>query len=765
MVTLWIGDFRTIQLQNAYKAAQQTAEYHYITEDRAEYSWFINGAIPQLPSMSLERANIIVMLGFVDCVYSCVWSSFKANTLAEKYAKEINSLVEEYPNFNIYACTVPPIDGDYPFVEGGTELITKSKLTEKIKLFNKALKTKCTATVIDCYDYLIATSFTTRDGVRYVPDTCTTLHNYIKASIKSNASASFLPRLEAPNQEVDSFLYWTPSTAGGASRFTTVQNGSVLPSCTAYAWGRFYEIIGEEPKLSTKLAKDWWSYKDGYQRGQEPRVGAIACWASDSNGYVAVVEQVKDDGSIITSESDWNTSDSTDIWRLRDRVKGDGNWGLDSGTFQGFIYCPFTTGVAKDAIWAENKYNSNKETMKPNAQYIYSYLSARGWTVNAVAGLLGNLQVESGMSPAIWESLVKGSNTDGTLNMTAINAYYKSNNRYPGFGLVQWTPYSKFTDWCATNSLDYLDIDSQLKRIDYEVKNGGQWQSRPSKGYDLTFDEFISSTRSASWLAEAFAFCYERPASSTGTAEEQANLRAVRGANGDYWYNYLSSLSIEVNDTAPKINSFKIDKYSGTEATISFLPKNCNTAEYLLLKGKTKVKSGTLSIKSGYKVINLNGLAPNTEYTLKVEAKNEDGEAVLRELSFTTEQDLPSSATKVELSVDRDKSVANSRFTLKITKPGYLGYWKANSGYDIQLIVNNKVVKTIIEKNATKDVYLSNFTLKDKFNYTAGLGDNIQVGVRVWVKDSSDTKIYDNTVKTTASVYLLNKPIKLYITK
>lgn len=773
MVTLWVGDFRTRQLQNVYKAAQQTAEYHYIIEDQAEYSWFINGAIPQLQSLALEEANLVIMLGFIDCVYSCVWSSFKITKIAEQYAKAINELAEEHSYFNVYVCAVNPIDGDYPLAAGDYELLTEKELTEKIKLFNKTLKSKCSATFIDSYSYLADTSFTTRDGIRYTPDTCTTLHNYIKTCFGSNTSTYFLPRLQAPDPDVDSFLYWTPEkvtgdVVEGASPFPTIQNNSVLPSCTAYAWGRFYEIIGEEPKLSTRPAKEWWSYKDGYQRGTEPRVGAIACWTNASSGYVAVVEQVKDDGSVITSESDWSTTSTTDIWRLQERVKGtDGNWGQDDYTFQGFIYCPFTDGVTKEAIWAENQYNSNKETMKPNAQYIYKYLGVRGWTLNAVAGLLGNLQVESGMSPAIWESTIKGSNADGTLNMAVINAYYVANERYPGFGLVQWTPYSKFTDWCKTNGLDYLDMDSQLQRIDYEVKNGYQWQSRPSKGYDLTFNEFISSTRSAAWLAEAFAFCYERPASSSGTTEEQANLRAVRGANGTYWYNYLSSLSLSIDSNILKISSFKIDKCMATEATVSFIATNCKTVKYSVLQGETSVKSQTISIKEGYKAINIKGLTPNTDYTVKLEAQNEEGDTVLRELAFITKQENPSSVSKIEFSVEKDKPLtANSLFTLKIDKPDGLGYWKNTSGYDIQLIVNNKVVKTVTENNAAKDINWSNFTLKDKFNYTAILGDNIQVGVRVWVKDSSGTKIYDSDkAKMSKAICLISKSIKLYINK
>ena len=769
MVTLWIGDFRTKQLQSVYQAAQQTAEYHYLIEDQAEYSWFINGALPQLQSLTLEKANLVIMLGFIDCVYSCAWATFKINKIAEQYAEAINELIAEQSFLNVYVCAVNPIDGDYPLFTGDSDLLAKKDLTEKIKSFNKTLKSKCKAVYIDSYNYLVNTSFTTQDGIRYMPDTCTALHNYIKASFSLSTAAEFLPRLQAPDPEVDSFLYWTPKKVTGdviegASPFPIIQDNSVLPSGTAYAWGRFYEITGEEPKLSTKSAKEWWSYQDGYPRGQEPRVGAIACWTNTEDGYVAIVEQVKDDGSIITSESGWDVTGNTDIWRLQNRTKGTGNWGLADYTFQGFIYCPFTTGVAKEAVIAENRHLTQEE-MKVNAQYVYKYLSAKGWTINAVAGLLGNVQVESKISPAVWQNFVSGTGTlqaDGTrtvntalLGSTAI-----------GLGLVQWTPYTKLTEWCANRKIDYIDIDSQLQRIDYEVKQGYQWQSRASKGYSLTFDEFISSTRDAYWLAAAFAFCYERPASSSGSTTQQNALRAERGANGEYWYNYLSSLSIEVDDNTPKISSFRVDKCMTTEATVSFLASNCKTAKYSVLKGSTTIKNQTISLKDSYKVINLKNLEPNTKYTVKVEAQNKDGDVVLRELLFTTESDCPSSAKKIEFSLDKSNSFINSQFTLKITKPDYIGYKVVSSGYDIQLIVNNSVVKTIIESNAAKDVHLSNFTLKDKFNYTARLGDSIQIGVRVWTKDSSGTKVYDaQNAKTSNPIYLCNNSIKVYINK
>lgn len=44
---------------------------------------------------------------------------------------------------------------------------------------------------------------------------------------------------------------------------------------------------------------------------------------------------------------------------------------------------------------------------KANAQYIYKYLSDKGWSLNAICGLLGNLEKESGINPAEWQTMDK----------------------------------------------------------------------------------------------------------------------------------------------------------------------------------------------------------------------------------------------------------------------------------------------------------------------------------------------------------------------
>ena len=59
------------------------------------------------------------------------------------------------------------------------------------------------------------------------------------------------------------------------------------------------------------------------------------------------------------------------------------------------------------ALIISNAYLSQSQ-MTDNAQYIADYLINKGWTRNAIAGILGNMQRESTLNPGLWESLIYG---------------------------------------------------------------------------------------------------------------------------------------------------------------------------------------------------------------------------------------------------------------------------------------------------------------------------------------------------------------------
>lgn len=124
-------------------------------------------------------------------------------------------------------------------------------------------------------------------------------------------------------------------------------SGYGLPNCTAYAWGRRYEITDIYPSsLSTSDAKNWYPHaiSVGDAVGKTPKLGAIACWYYDNGGHVAVVEVINDDGSIVVSESAWGgTYFFTETIYPDDNGDYTPQWVINNfgGYFQGFIYNPY----------------------------------------------------------------------------------------------------------------------------------------------------------------------------------------------------------------------------------------------------------------------------------------------------------------------------------------------------------------------------------------------------------------------------------------
>lgn len=66
--------------------------------------------------------------------------------------------------------------------------------------------------------------------------------------------------------------------------------------------------------------------------------------------------------------------------------------------------------------WGNTYDSSNtltREQMELNATYIYNALINDGWTLNAIAGMLGNMQSESAINPGRWQSDRVGGDADG----------------------------------------------------------------------------------------------------------------------------------------------------------------------------------------------------------------------------------------------------------------------------------------------------------------------------------------------------------------
>jgi LysM repeat protein len=144
-----------------------------------------------------------------------------------------------------------------------------------------------------------------------------------------------------------------------------------------------------------------------------------------------------------------------------------------------------------------------------NAQLIADHFAGTDWTKEAIAALCGNMHHESILNPQMSEF-----------------GYAWEDDR--GYGLVQWTPRSKYWDWATANSLDPYSGDSQLARIDYEVVNNIQWFDNPNAPeFDsISFSDFRSGAGlDVPTLVKCFMAKYEHPNWSAGTdslADRQA---------------------------------------------------------------------------------------------------------------------------------------------------------------------------------------------------------------------------------------------------
>lgn len=132
-----------------------------------------------------------------------------------------------------------------------------------------------------------------------------------------------------------------------------------------------------------------------------------------------------------------------------------------------------------------------------NGQLVADYFNGTDWTPESISAMLGNMRHESSINPNMYEY-----------------GYAWEDDR--GYGLVQWTPRSKYWDWAVANGLTPEDGDSQLARIQYEVDNNIQWI--PVSPYNMTFAEFRqnSGNWSVDYLTEAFTWSYERPNAQAG---------------------------------------------------------------------------------------------------------------------------------------------------------------------------------------------------------------------------------------------------------
>ena len=192
--------------------------------------------------------------------------------------------------------------------------------------------------------------------------------------------SKFRPRTTPPDP---SDLRWISSNAryGGYNRCMIINDatGLVIPNCTGYVHGRWMEESGiNECPLSTSNASNYYGYTaDGMPRGSEPQLGAVICFSTGQGGqpgHVAIVEEIIDENTIITSDS--NFAHEYFVMRTRYRSLGWNFWSGSDLVFQGFIYNPNLKNYNLLLLMAARKKRRKEEEENGKSVRIQQYTSS-----------------------------------------------------------------------------------------------------------------------------------------------------------------------------------------------------------------------------------------------------------------------------------------------------------------------------------------------------------------------------------------------------
>lgn len=229
---------------------------------------------------------------------------------------------------------------------------------------------------------------------------------------------------------------------------------------------------------------------------------------------------------------------------------------------QSYNHC---TNETQQMIIRNNKFNSTivyaeslagynwlpVEQQIANAEYIYNYLLAEGWTVEAISGMLGNIMVESYLNPASSQSAIENP---------------KGGN---GYGIFHWDPpQDKILRWIGkedktelndiTNNSPRILMDLQLEYFiisstrPIEPKDGGETMYlefyEDDKGNGVNYYDYITMEKSPEEMADLFRESYERNGdhSRDGYRREWA----------EDWYKYFKN-----NDNTGIINHYREDGF------------------------------------------------------------------------------------------------------------------------------------------------------------------------------------------------------------
>lgn len=165
-----------------------------------------------------------------------------------------------------------------------------------------------------------------------------------------------------------------------------------------------------------------------------------------------------------------------------------------------------------------NVYGLTQAQRQMNAKLIRDFFLDKGWTLQAIAGVVGNCAMESGLNPNIWQGSEDPQNWQTTGK---------------GFGLSQWTPARVYLNWAGGEKYSYSGFSRQLECWYEEYRRNptelNMWLKRG--GYTYSYREYATDqSLTADECGRMWCVCYLRPGNPDLTR---------RGQTAASWYNWF----------------------------------------------------------------------------------------------------------------------------------------------------------------------------------------------------------------------------------
>lgn len=181
-----------------------------------------------------------------------------------------------------------------------------------------------------------------------------------------------------------------------------------------------------------------------------------------------------------------------------------------------------------------------------NSRSIWNFLKSQGLSEYGVAGLMGNLYAESGLSPINLENTANAKlkitdeeYTADVDNGSYLNFVYDSY----GYGLAQWTWHTRkksLYDFTKSLKVSVGDLNGQLRYLMYELKGS----------YANLFN-ILKTTTSVKEASDAVLVGFERP------ADMSDRVKNLRAQYGQQFYDYFCTKK-SATDNIPKYIEYTI---------------------------------------------------------------------------------------------------------------------------------------------------------------------------------------------------------------